>query len=429
MKLIRRCAALALTVLLALSLSVPALAAGNTLYQDTPDTAALDLLKLVNVFDGYTDGNFHGEKVLTRAQLTKVACQLLGVTVDENAVPTFTDAKDNWAAAYIAAAAKAGIVQGKTAEVFAPDAPVTRYQAAMMFARMVGYDDSSIASLPWGERVETAVNAAGLTGFLTLDGGALTRAEAANAAYTTLLAKQLSPSEPSAALTANTLAGKLGITAERGKAADGTATVQFIIYKGGTRKTAAYPVAAGSSFPAATAAPVSAKVQAEEPGKFYGYVVGEPGEALWGDGETYNVVSFWNGAKTGELHTTRSIPSQRPLVLSYERNPDGSISGLRFNYPGDGTLLVGAVTDMEEDTYLRMSDGTAYLFTEDTVVLYINSDLEEPEKIGCADGIISEADKDGDGNYINNVFFMLDEKGKLACVVYDVDNAVPSLVP
>lgn len=429
MKVIRRCAALALTVLLALSLSVPALAAGGTLYQDTPDTAALDLLKLMNVFDGYTDGNFHGEKVLTRAQLTKVACQLLGVDVDANAVPTFADAKDNWAAAYIAAAAEAGIVQGKTTEVFAPDEPVTRYQAAMIFARMVGYDDSSIASLPWAQRVETAVNAAGLTGFLTLDGGALTRMEAANASYTTLLAKLLTAEVPSAALTANTLAGKLGVSTERGKTADGTATLRFIIYQGGTRKTAAYPVASGSSFPAATAAPISAKVPAEAAGKTYGYVIGETGEALWGDGETYNLVSFWNGSKSGELYTSRSIPSQRPLVLSFTHDPDGSISDLRFNYPGDGTLLADAVIDMEEDSYLRMSDGSVYLFTEDTVILYIDSNADVPEKIGCVDGSISEADKDGSGNYIDNVFYMLDKDGKLACVICDVDNAVPALVP
>ena len=425
MKLIRRCAALALTVLLALSLSVPALAAGDTLYQDTPDTAALELLKLVNVFDGYPDGAFHGEKVLTRAQLTKVACQLLGVTVDEKAAPTFDDAKDNWAAAYIAAAYDAGIINGKSAAAFEPDAPVTRYQAAMIFARMLGFDDSKVASLPWAERVETAVKNAKLTGFMKLDEGALTRIEAVNAAYTTLLTKVLDPTVSSSALTANTLAGKLGVTAESGKTSSGAATVRFT--RNG-QTTAAYPVAAGSSLPATTASPVAEAVSAAPYSTVYAYLVNTVGSATWDDDRVYQTLEFWDGSRTGTLYTRATVPTQRPLLMTFEMDKNGELSTMRFNYPGDGTLFSGAITLLEDD-YFGLSDGSCYAYTEDTAFLYIDSTATEPEKVGCEANELRLADKDGGGLYVDNVFFTLDRDGKLACVVYDVNNAVPALIP
>lgn len=425
MKKMKRFAALTLAVLLSLTLAVPALAADKPLYTDTPDTAALELLKLVNVFDGYPDGAFHGEKILTRAQLTKVACQLLGVTVDEKAVPTFDDAKDNWAAAYIAAAYDAGIINGKSAAVFDPDAPVTRYQAAMIFARMLGFDDSKVASLPWAERVETAVKTAKLTGFLKLDGGSLTRAEAANAAYTTLLTKVLSPTELSSALTANTLAGKLGVSAESGKTANGAATVRFT-RRGQT--TAAYPVAAGASLPAATASPVSEAVSADPDATVYAYLVNTVGSATWDDGRVYQTLEFWDGSRMGQLYTRATVPTQRPLLMTFEMDKNGELSTMRFNYPGDGTLFSGAITLLEDD-YFGLSDGSCYAYTEDTVYLYIDSTADTPEKVGCEADTLRLADKDGGGLYVDNVFFTLDRDGKLACVIYDVNNAVPAVTP
>lgn len=426
MKLIRKMTALALTVLLAVTLSVPALAA-DSLYQDTPNTAALELLKLVNVFDGYTDGNFRGENVLTRAQLTKVACQLMGVEVDAAAVPAFADARDNWAAAYIAAAAKAGIVQGKTTERFVPDEPVTRYQAAMMFARMVGFDDSKIASLPWAERVEAAVKAAKLDGFLTLDNGALTRMEAANAAYTTLLAKHLNPSELSGALTSNTLAGKLGISAESGKLADGTATIRFVLYKNGIYKTNAFAVPAGNTLPEATAAPETTTVSVHNSATVYGYVVGEAGHALWGNGSVYNQVTMWSGDRLGELTTTASIPSQRPLVAVLKRGTDGEILRTEFCYASNG-LYEGAVVSYEADSHMWLADGTVRYITDDTQFLFIDSSATDPEKVGCASRDLLEARLAADGvTYVNNIYYTLDQNGKLACVIQDINNQIPAL--
>ena len=426
MKLIRKISALALTVLLALSLSVPALGA-DTLYKDTPNTAALELLKLVNVFDGYTDGNFHGEKVLTRAQLTKAACKLLDLTVDSDAVPTFADARDNWAAAYIAAAAKAGIVQGKTTERFAPDEPVTRYQAAMIFARMVGFDDSAVASLPWGERVETAVETAKLTGFLTLDNGSLTRAEAADAAYVTLLAKSLNPTEHKATLTANTLAGKLGITTEAGKTADGTPTVRFVLTKNGTYKTSAFPVSAVGMVPAADAAPEAAQTTVTANAVTYGYVVGDLGESLWNGGKVYNVLQVWTGSRLGELSTSSVIPSQRPLLAAITRSTDGTIIRTQLCYAGNG-LYEGAVKSFEEGSHMWLADDTLLYFTDDTQILYIDSQASQPEEIGRTYGELKEARLDTDGvTYINNIYYTLDGNGKLACIICDVNNVIPAL--
>ena len=421
MKRFRKLTTLALTAVLAVSLSVPALAA--SIYTDTADTAALEVLSMADIFDGYADGAFHGDKVLTRAQLTKVACKLLGLKVDEKAVPAFADAKDSWAAAYIAAAYDAGVINGKTADAFAPDDPVTRNQAAMIFARMVGFDDSAIASLPWSQRVEQAVSAARLDGFLTLDNGPLTRAEAADAAYAALFAKSLKPTELSGVLTANTLAGKLGFTTERGTASDGTPTLRFLRHtKGGSLRSAAYPLEDSASLPGAKAAPVTATVTANDDSSTYGWLVGDVGTMLWDNGKTYSSLDLWNGKTTVQLVTSAAVPAHRPLLVSYERRYDNAVSNVRFNYPGDGTLQSAAIRRIE-DEYLLLTTG-AYLFTEDTVVLYIDSSTET---VGC-DGVLAEADMTG-GVYTDNILYTLDDDGKLACVIYDVSNTAPALLP
>ena len=423
MKRFRKLTTLALTAVLAVSLSVPALAA--SIYTDTADTAALEVLSMADIIDGYADGAFHGDKVLTRAQLTKVACKLLGLTVDEKAVPAFADAKDSWAAAYIAAAYDAGVINGKTADAFAPDDPVTRNQAAMIFARMVGFDDSAIAALPWNERVEQAVSAARLDGFLTLDNGPLTRAEAADAAYAALTAKLLDPTVLSAALTANTLAGKLGFSTESGQTPDGAPAVRFVRNTmSGVSRSAFYPVADRSSLPDAAAAPAAdARLLPDEDATYYGYLVGDVGEAVWQNDKVYQNFRFWDGSRTGELYTAVDVPARRPLLISFERSSDNAIVNLQFP-----TLTSGAIKLLEKGDFVQLADGAILAFSDETVILYIDSAAGDAESVGRPSGSLKVAKKVG-GAYVDNILYTLDDDGKLACVIYDVSNTAPALLP
>lgn len=424
MKIVRKLTALLLALALTLGLSVSASAAKKELYTDTDTTAALDLLSLVQVFDGYQDGTFRGGNLLTRAQLTKVACQLLNLSVKENAVTPFADCAGHWAEDYIAAAYEAGVVNGKTASRFDPDASVTHYQTAMILARMVGYDDSATASLPWAERVQTAVKAAGLEGALTLSNEPLTRMEAANASYAALLCQKLTGSPAGISLTSNTLAGELGVYAIPGTNAQGTSTVQFSVTRSGvTKKTNAYPVNKGSSLPAATVTPVVAP--SSSPTVCYGYLTGQPGIAMWQDGNTYQTLELWNGARLAEMYTTATLPAYPDHVLvRYEIASDGSVNDLRFFYLGNSSLKIGAIRDMEEGEYLVLSDGSVRMLTEDTVILYVDTAAESAEKVGYPDGGLSLAQQAADGTYTNNILYILDDDGDLACVVADVNNAI-----
>ncbi|MFH3579453.1 S-layer homology domain-containing protein, partial [Acinetobacter baumannii] len=57
---------------------------------------------------------------------------VLGIKIEPNAKPSFTDSQNHWATPYIAAAEKAGIVKGEGKGIFNPSGKVTRAAMATM---------------------------------------------------------------------------------------------------------------------------------------------------------------------------------------------------------------------------------------------------------------------------------------------------------
>ncbi len=109
-----------LTWLLAISmlgslLTVPAGAAAVTKFSDVSDSytaTAVETLRLMGVLDGYGDGTFRPNAVLTRAQFCKMAVYAMDGSSElgrYSTVTIFPDVKpSHWASSYINMAARKG---------------------------------------------------------------------------------------------------------------------------------------------------------------------------------------------------------------------------------------------------------------------------------------------------------------------------------
>ena len=90
------------------------------------------------LFNGTSATTFGPRQNMTRAQMVAVLYRLAGEPEVKTDV-TFTDVKaDAYYAKAVAWGAESGVITGVVEGVFAPDAPVTRAQAAAMLFRMAG---------------------------------------------------------------------------------------------------------------------------------------------------------------------------------------------------------------------------------------------------------------------------------------------------
>ncbi|MGH0430574.1 S-layer homology domain-containing protein [Bacillus hominis] len=90
---------------------------------------------------GKPDGTYGPNEAIDRASAAVIFSEILGLKVDENAKPSFKDAKDSWAAKYIAAVEKAGIVKGDGKENFYPNGKIDRASFASMLVSAYNLKD------------------------------------------------------------------------------------------------------------------------------------------------------------------------------------------------------------------------------------------------------------------------------------------------
>ena len=114
---------------------------------DITQTEAVDMLAALNVIDGYEDGSYRPDDVVTRAEMAKMIYVIRNggsdvVTQYEGYKTPFADVENvgHWAKGYIAYCYANGIIDGKSATSFDPDAPVTGQEAAKMALVLIGYD-------------------------------------------------------------------------------------------------------------------------------------------------------------------------------------------------------------------------------------------------------------------------------------------------
>ena len=175
--------------MLASLLVVPAGAASaaTTRFSDITDNytaTAVETLRLMGVLDGYGDGTFRPNAVLTRAQFCKMAVYAMNGSSElgrYSTVTIFPDVKPSlWAASYINMAAKKGVIAGFADGKFKPNQTVTAGQAVTILMRGLGYKDENMGGV-WPQGYMAEPQTCGLlksTG-ITSAYSALTRGQAA----------------------------------------------------------------------------------------------------------------------------------------------------------------------------------------------------------------------------------------------------------
>lgn len=142
MKNLKKVLALVMAFTMSLSMLASATFTDST---DIKATEAVDLLSALGIIKGNPDGTFAPDKVVTRAEMAKMIFVIKNSGREDadafsGAATTFTDINGHWAANYIKYAYTSGIIAGKSATTFAPDAPVTAQEAAKMVLVLLGYD-------------------------------------------------------------------------------------------------------------------------------------------------------------------------------------------------------------------------------------------------------------------------------------------------
>jgi len=108
-------------------------------------------LFLEGVLNGYPDGTFRPDGLLTRAEFAKMMVLALKLSPIPSSVPTFPDVpKDHWGYAYIETASKAGLFKGYPDGTFRPEEMLTREHIITVIARNAGWKivSPSVPSFP-----------------------------------------------------------------------------------------------------------------------------------------------------------------------------------------------------------------------------------------------------------------------------------------
>ncbi|RIE02929.1 NEAT domain-containing protein [Cohnella faecalis] len=100
----------------------------------------------LGIIGGFEDGTFRSGSQLSRAQLAVIIARAAQLEPDANAKPDFADTVQipAWAQKEIAAAVKAGLIQGKVGNRFDPNATATRAEALTLIIRLLERNGSPV---------------------------------------------------------------------------------------------------------------------------------------------------------------------------------------------------------------------------------------------------------------------------------------------
>jgi len=140
MKNLKRLMSVVLSVVMLLSFVVTTSAATFTDVAESDNAyEAVEILAALGILEGKEAGVFDPDANIKRSEFTAVICRAMNQS--PVGVATFTDvAVDHWAYDYIAWAASQGIVNGRGDGTFDPDANVTYNEAIKMIVCAMGYE-------------------------------------------------------------------------------------------------------------------------------------------------------------------------------------------------------------------------------------------------------------------------------------------------
>ncbi len=165
---------------------------------------AVNMLTALGVIEGYEDGSFNPDGVVTRAEMAKMIFVVRNNTIDdsayENNTSKLTDINSHWAKGYIKFCESQGIIAGYGNNTFRPDDTVTGVEAAKMLLVLAGYDadKAGLTGTAWATNTLRYAGSAGILDDVNsgLESG-LPRQYAAQMIYNTLDANRVKWSDDS----------------------------------------------------------------------------------------------------------------------------------------------------------------------------------------------------------------------------------------
>ena len=131
----------AMILVFATVFSGTALAAFTDVDSSSKYAEAITTLSKFNIINGYDDGSFKPEGLITRGEFTKIITYALGLSELKTEPKEFSDISDHWARYNIKTAYDKKIINGFTDGTFRPNDNVTYEQALKMVVCTLGYGD------------------------------------------------------------------------------------------------------------------------------------------------------------------------------------------------------------------------------------------------------------------------------------------------
>ena len=96
-------------------------------------------LSEAGISQGYSDGNFHGNRNITRYEMASLISKFVSKSgiLTTGAMPFSDVPEEHWASEFVRKLANRGINEGYGDGTFRGDNNITRYEAAMMLARVM----------------------------------------------------------------------------------------------------------------------------------------------------------------------------------------------------------------------------------------------------------------------------------------------------
>lgn len=173
----------------ALTMVASSVAAFAVDFPDVESTAsyaqAVQELSALDVISGYNDGTFGPDKLVTRAEITKMIVDALAERSSAEASTESTKfadvSADHWAKGYINQGVADGFIAGMSDTEFDPDANVTYVQAQKMLVSAIGYETYAQAQGGWPTGYKTYAASLDITKGISgiTDSTELTRAQVA----------------------------------------------------------------------------------------------------------------------------------------------------------------------------------------------------------------------------------------------------------
>lgn len=173
----------------ALTMVASSVAAFAVDFPDVESTAsyaqAVQELSALDVISGYDDGTFGPDKLVTRAEITKMIVDALAERSSAEASTESTKfadvSADHWAKGYINQGVADGFIAGMSDTEFDPDANVTYVQAQKMLVSAIGYETYAASQGGWPTGYKTYAASLDITKGISgiTDSTELTRAQVA----------------------------------------------------------------------------------------------------------------------------------------------------------------------------------------------------------------------------------------------------------